>query len=347
MEESQSYKTTRSKSSSWKWIIVILLIVFILFGICSSCIGLVMLGGSADFETSITGNNSGFDISGNEEETIAVIQLDGVIMDAPEAEYDQNIVDYTVSSLDKAKNDKNVQAVILVLNTPGGSTYDTAKIGDKIDEVKAEGKLVVSVMEQVAASGGYWIAAKSDYIITGSETITGSIGALWDIVLYDRLLEKIGVDQLTINNIESPNKTIGDGATRDPQGEKYRILQDLANSSYDEFVGVVLEGRGKTKEELGSLLDGRIIGGRQAVEAGMADEIGYFEDGVEYVKTTLNLKSPNVKTYGREKLSPFNSVFAKLNLITETGTGTESSLRMRIMLLPTFFATDDLKSENN
>lgn len=343
MEETPIYKTNKPNSSNWKWVVVILIIIFILLGICGSCLGLVMLG-SGDFEGGLTSDTSTFDIGGNKNETIAVIQLDGVIMDAPEAVYDQNIVEYTLSSLDKAKNDKNVKAVVLVLNTPGGSTYDTAKIGDKIDEVKAEGKLVVSVMEQVAASGGYWIAAKSDYIIAGSETITGSVGALWDIVLYDRLLEKIGVDQLMIHNIESPNKTIGDGDTRDPQGEKYQILQELANSSYEEFVSVVLEGRNKTREELGDLLDGRIVGGRQAVEAGMADEIGYFENSIEYIKTKLGLISPNVETYQREKLSPFNSIFAKLNLVTETGT--ESSLRMRIMLLPTFFATEDLKSEN-
>jgi len=343
MEETSNYKTVKPRSSKWKWIIVILLILFILCGICGSCLGLTMLG-SKDFEAGLTGDGNSFDISGSASETIAVIKIDGVIMDSADSVYDQNVVKYVLSSLDKAKNDTNVKAVILVLNTPGGSTYDTAKIGDKIDEVKAEGKLVVSVMEQVAASGGYWIAAKSDYIIAGSETITGSVGALWDIVLYDRLLEKVGVDQLTIHNIQSPNKTIGDGETRDPEGEKYKILQELANSSYEEFVSVVLEGRKKTKAELGNLLDGRIVGGKQAVEAGMADEIGYFENGVEYVKTKLNLKSPNVKTYERQKLSPFNSMFAKLNLISQTGT--ESSLRMRIMLLPTFFATENLNSEN-
>lgn len=312
-----------------KWWILALIIIVIL-GICLSCCGMLALIGSSELDTS---SLAAYEKDGNKSETIAVINFEGIIMDAADANYEQNIVDYAMDSLEEAKNDENVKAVILVLNTPGGSTYDTAKIGDKIDEVKAEGKLVVSVMEQIAASGGYWIAAKSDYIIVGSETITGSVGALWDIVMYDRLLEKIGVDQVTIHNIQSPNKTIGDGETRNPESEKYKILQELANRSYEQFVSVVLEGRGKTKEQLGKYLDGRILDGTQAVEVGMADELGYFEDGVAYVQEELGLSSPNVEVYERKTLNPFNSIFAKLNLLADKTP--ESSMRMRMMYLPT------------
>lgn len=344
MEQSAVNPPVRKSSSKLKWLIVIGIIVFVLVGICASCFGLMLLG-SEDFSTTSQTQEPSFNIKGSTSQTIAVINLEGIILDdSADAVYEQNVVDYAVGALDKAKSDKNVKAVILVLNTPGGSTYDTARIGDKIDEVKAEGKLVVSVMEQVAASGGYWIAAKSDYIVTGSQTITGSVGALWDIVLYDRLLEKIGVDQLRIHNIESPNKTIGDGDTRNQEGDKYKILQELANKSYDEFVSVIEEGRGKSRSEFGNLLDGRIVDGTQAVEAGMADQLGYFEDAVEYVKNELGLTNPNVKTYEREKLSPFNSIFAKLNILTPAVD--ESHVRMRIMLLPTFVSSNS-EGENN
>jgi protease-4 len=324
--------------SGFRWVIILLIVILVIVGICIGCFGILFAIGASDMKTGTSVNSiDSYEREGSKSETIAVINLDGVIMDAAEANYEDNIVDYTVASLEKARDDENVKAVILVLNTPGGSTYDTARIGDKIDEVKAEGKLVVTVMEQIAASGGYWIAAKSDYIVAGSETITGSVGALWDIVLYDRLLEKIGVDQLTIHNIASPNKSIGDGETRNPESEKYKILQELANRSYDEFVGVVLEGRGKTKEELAPYLDGRILDGTQAVEAGMADQLGYFEDGVEYVKNQLNLSDPNVEMYERKTLNPFNSLFAKLNIMVDHTP--ESSMRMRMMYLPNVFSS--------
>lgn len=246
---------------------------------------------------------------GQSEKRIAVIFIDGVISASSESGLFAPVVGYnhafTLRQIEKVKDDSSVQGLIISVNSPGGGTFESAQIKDALQKLQDERQIPVYVsMQQVAASGGYYISAYADKIFASEETLTGSIGVIMSGKNLSGLYEKIGIEENTIKSGEF--KDIGSDAR--PMTEKDReILQNMINLSYERFVKVVSEGRGIDIAKAKKLADGRIYDGSQARQNGLVDEIGYLEDAINDMKIDHALEDSEVFYYdaGRSTLNTF------------------------------------------
>ena len=159
-------------------------------------------------------------------------------------------------------------------------------------------------MGGMAASGGYYVSAPADKIFVNRETITGSIGVIMESVNYAKLAEKYGIDFNTIKT--GPYKDIMSGS-REMKDEERVMLQEMINDSYERFVDIIEEGRGMTEAEVKKVADGRIMNGRQAIEAGLADEYGKASDVIAAMKEDYNLQNATVFEY--TSLDSWTSIF--------------------------------------
>ena len=183
----------------------------------------------------------------------------------------------TAALLREAREDDNVKAVVLRVNSPGGEVFASEQIRREVQLIKAAGKPVIASMGDVAASGGYWISMNADEIYAQPATITGSIGIFGLFVNIDATLQKIGV------------RTDGVGTTPfagaldprlplDPAVAK--VIQSIIDKGYRDFIGRVAEARGKQPAEIDQVARGRVWSGRQALERGLVDKLGGLDAAV-------------------------------------------------------------------
>ncbi len=167
-------------------------------------------------------------------------------------------------------NDKNAKALIVRINSPGGSTTGSESLYQALRQVAAT-KPVVSVMGTLAASGGYVVAIAADRIFARETTLTGSIGVIMEYAEFSRLFDKIGVQVDTIKSV--PLK--GEPSLAEPLSKEGRqALQVLIDDSHDWFVGLVAARRNMSDEKARALADGRVYTGRQALKNGLVDALG-------------------------------------------------------------------------
>lgn len=287
---------------SKKAIIIITVIVLILLGIGCFCFGIFYLisQSSSDLQSQNSNMVESVLISGGEEK-IAVIDVKGVILDTDQS---SNFLGESyapasliVEQLENARTDDNVKGIILNIDSPGGGVYPSELIYQKIVEVQNEGKPVVALMRSLAASGGYYVAAPADKIIASELTITGSIGVVIQAQNLEGLYEKLGIETVTITNTGGEFKTDEGLYDGDPDGELEQIYQTLVDESYDHFIEIIVEGRGMSTEEVKILADGRIYTGRQAMEQGLVDELGEFEEALATAKDLTGVSNPTVIQY--------------------------------------------------
>ena len=175
----------------------------------------------------------------------------------------------------KFKNDKNIRAVVIRVNSPGGAVAPCQEI---YKAVKGLNKPVVISMGSVAASGGLYVAAAGDVIMANPGTITGSIGVIMQSVEVSGTMEKIGLKSQTIKSGEF--KDIG-SPFREMRDDEREILQKMVLDVYEQFVADLAAGRPSMNEaDLRRLADGRIYSGAEAQKLGLVDELGGFEDAV-------------------------------------------------------------------
>jgi protease-4 len=188
----------------------------------------------------------------------------------------------TIDSLDDRED---VGAVLLVVNSPGGTVVAS---GEVYDAVKGLDKPKVAYFREVAASGAYYVAAGTDYIVSDPNALTGSIGVISTTVQMSGLLDKLGVNVTSITS--GPYKDIG-SFSRNMTPDEREILQQLVDEIYLEFRGVVLENRkGRLDMELfDNVTDGRILSGRQAYKAGLVDELGNHDDALMKAAKLANI----------------------------------------------------------
>ena len=224
---------------------------------------------------------------------IAVIDIRGVITNA-ESSWNADIAnsDFICTQIEKAQDDPNVQAVILRLDTPGGEVTAADKIYHAICELrKKTNKPVIASMGSVAASGGVYVAVASNYIIANKLTTTGSIGVIAQAYNYTELFKKIGLKAEVYKS--GPMKDLLNGA-RPRTPEEVAIIDEFINEVYSEFVKIVAEGRPNiTEEQIRNtpIGDGRFYSGRKALEYGLVDQLGYFEDAVSKAASMASLGS--------------------------------------------------------
>ncbi len=232
----------------------------------------------------------------NPNQRIMVLDVDGMI-----AKDDAN--DFLAEKLDEVLDDATIRAVILHVNSPGGSVYASERIAKKVEKIQEKNIPVYSVMQEVAASGGYYISAPCDKIYASNETFTGSIGVIMQSYSLEGLFEEHGIKEQNVTTGKMKDAgTFG----RDMNKEEKEYLQALVDSAFGRFVKVVADGRDMSESEVRKLADGRIYDGSQAVENGLVDEIGDLDDAVADISEKYELTDPVVF----EK-NEFASAFAK------------------------------------
>ena len=242
----------------------------------------------------------------NKAHRIMVVNVDGLI-----ANDDSN--DYIVEKLDEALDDDTIKGVILHVNSPGGSVYASEKIAKKIEEVKEKNIPVYSVMQELAASGGYYISAPCDKIYASNETFTGSIGVIMQSYSLEGLFEKYGIKE---QNIKTGKMKDAGSTGRDMDKEEKEYFQGLVDSAFSRFVKVVADGRDMSEDEVRKLADGRVYDGSQAVKNGLVDEIGDLDDAVADITEKGELFDPMV-VEKNELANSFSKYFPEFSTNTE------------------------------
>lgn len=214
---------------------------------------------------------------------IAVIYAEGQIYDGKGQE--GNIYSQDLSkTIRKAREDNDIKAIVLRVNSPGGSALASAVIGREIELAKQVKPVVVS-MGNYAASGGYWISANADYIFADPTTLTGSIGVFGTFPNLQGLLNnKLG---LTFD-VAKTNKNADFGNITQPlTEEQYAKLQQMVVKTYDDFTYLVANGRGLRQSYVDSIGQGRVWAGADALELGLVDALGDMEDAIAYTAERL------------------------------------------------------------
>ena len=217
---------------------------------------------------------------------VAIIYATGQIYDGKGNE-DQNIYSENLAkTIRKVREDKDVKAIVLRVNSPGGSAVASAIIGRELDLAKAEKPLIVS-MGNYAASGGYWISAKADYIFADPTTLTGSIGVFGTFPNMQGFLnDKIG---LTFD-VAKTNENADFGTVTQPLTEfQYAKLQQNVVKTYDDFTRRVAEGRNLRQTYVDSIGQGRVWAGADAIEIGLVDQLGDLEDAIAFAAEKAGL----------------------------------------------------------
>jgi len=189
-----------------------------------------------------------------------------------------------IEELDKRDD---IGGVLFIINSPGGSVVATREVYTAVKEIK---KPKVAFLREVAASGAYYVATGTDYIVSDPDVITGSIGVKTTVMEMSGLLEKIGVN---VSDIKSgPHKDM-DSGYRNMTDEEQAILQGMIDEVYQEFRSVVLENRGDrlNKAKFNEVTDGRILTGRQALKAGLVDQVGTRKDAIMKAAELANISA--------------------------------------------------------
>ncbi len=234
---------------------------------------------------------------------IVLIDVSGLLMNAHEFALlgeGEHVVSMFVEQLDKAAADKNVRAVVLRINSPGGSVTASDLMYSEVMHFKERTKHerpVVAVMMDLAASGGYYLACSADEIVAHPTTVTGSIGVIMQMFNVSGTMSKIGV---TTDAITSGEMKDAGSPFRKLTPEEREVFQSLVNEFYARFVHVVAEGRpGLDEEQVRKLADGRVWSAEQARELGFVDRIGTLRDAIASLKEKLAAKKVRVVTYKR------------------------------------------------
>jgi protease IV len=240
-------------------------------------------------------------LSGEGRDKIVLMDLSGIITDQEEQGAfltKPSMVARVKEELEMAAKDPDVKAVVLRINSPGGTVTASDLLYHEITRFKKEtGKQVIAMIMDLGASGGYYVAAASDKIMAHPTTITGSIGVIMLNLNVQGLLEKIGVSG---DAIKSGDKKDMGSPFRSMTEEERTIFQDVINQMHERFVSVVAEGRKKlTAEQVRGIADGRIYTAPQALELKLVDEIGYLDGAVASAKEGAGISEARVVTYYR------------------------------------------------
>lgn len=232
---------------------------------------------------------------------IVILPVDGVITIDSGSSLSNVSVEDLVHTINELRDDDHVKALVLRINSPGGSVGAVQEITSALNKFRAKGKFVVSSFADVAASGGYYIACAGDKIVSQPGTLTGSIGVIMELPNVQNLLSKIGVSMQTIKS--GSMKDSGSPFRQMTEQEKQYFLS-LINDAYDQFYQAVKLGRKLDDATLKPLADGRVFSGKSALSNKLVDTLGDLEDAVNLAKTLAGLenKNPEIITH-KEKPS--------------------------------------------
>ncbi|MBI5476919.1 MAG: signal peptide peptidase SppA [Ignavibacteriales bacterium] len=245
-------------STSTKWFLII--------------IGILGLSGLAIFSLLYISLKS---VSSYEEEVItghgdkiAVVELKGVILTSEDI----------VRQLKKFREDRSIRGILFRVDSPGGGVVASQEIYQEVLNTKIQGKPVVVSMGSLAASGGYYVSCPANKIVANSGTLTGSIGVISQFMEYDSLLGKIGV---SVNTIKSGKFKDAGNPFRKMTADDKEYFQKLMNDVHKQFINAVEIQRKLEHDSIVAYADGRVFTGEQALNMGLVDTIGTYEDAIK------------------------------------------------------------------
>jgi protease-4 len=240
---------------------------------------------------------------------VAVVVAQGEITDGEQAPGTVG-GESTSALLRQAREDENIKAVLLRVDSPGGGVFPSEQIRREVELIKAAGKPVVVSMANVAASGGYWISMNADSIYADESTITGSIGIFGLFMTAPRVLDKIGV---TSDGVGTAPLAGAFDPTRALDPNVGVLIQAVIDKGYDEFTGKVAAARGSTPAEIDVHARGRVWSGSQAKDRGLVDELGGFEQALAATVSLAKLEEGKYGvTYVEKPLTPFERFVTNL-----------------------------------
>ena len=251
-------------------------------------------------------NGEAYTEDNKQRENIAIVVARGMIVDGHQK---AGMIggDSTAELLRQARLDDDVKAVVLRIDSPGGSGFASEIIRQEVLELKNAGKPVIASMSSVAASGGYWIAASANEIWAAPSTITGSIGVFGMFFTFENSLAEIGVYNDGYHTTNMPVLDITRGLDENGQ----RVVQLSIEKFYKDFVSMVAESRNMTYEAVHEVAQGRVWTGSQALSHGLVDALGNLDDAIRAAAQHADLTEYDVKVV-EPKLSPRDQFMREL-----------------------------------
>jgi protease-4 len=231
-------------------------------------------------------------------ERVAVIKVYGSISMSPDTgifEESRATPEKFKEALTQAERDSSVKAILIEINSPGGSVVASDEMARAIKEVE---KPVVAWLGEIATSGGYYVASSADYVIADRATITGSIGVISIFPEYSKLLEKLGINMTVVKGGEYKDFSMG---YRPMTEEEREMLESLVQEIYGQFLREVAANRNLSESYVKRIAEGRIYTGARAKELKLVDDIGGKEYAIKKAAELGGIKGePSVVTYGRK-----------------------------------------------
>ena len=249
----------------------------------------------------------------------------------------------TASLIRRARFDDSVKAVVIRVDSPGGSAYASEIIRREVLETMADGKPVVISMGSYAASGGYWIAASADEIWASPTTITGSIGVYGMLPTFEKPLDKIGVYR---DGVGTTTLTGAFDAGRPLREDVGKAIQSSIEQTYQRFLSIVAEGREMTVEQVNEIAQGRVWSGKAAQANGLVDHLGGIEDAIKSAADKSGMVSYEIE-YIEQKVSSSEKFFSnmfKSSLLSSINITMDNELSsQQMMLSPTVLLMQELQ----
>ena len=250
--------------------------------------------------------------SGLADPEVAIVEVKGAIVD--------DEVEYVLRQIRQAREDSQVKAVVLRVDSPGGTVGGSDQIWRELETLRTRGKPVVASFGGMAASGGYYVSANADMIVAEPTTLTGSIGVKIELIQVAELMKKVGV----------ATEAITTGAFKDT-GSMYRPMTDeernrwkvVIDDAYHRFLRIVAQGRKLSLADAKALADGKVYTAREALDSKLIDRIGYLDDAIAMVQTKAGLVSSRVIRYSKPL-----SLSDALSSLGATGNGGGAGVRV-------------------
>lgn len=220
---------------------------------------------------------------------VAVLSVDGVISPEDTGFYNHQ---WLLETIEELKSDKSNKGIILKINSPGGSVYESDELYLALKSY-GENKILVAYMENMAASGGYYISCAAERIYANRNTLTGSIGVIsGQSIDLTGLFSNLGIKYTTITSGKNKNMgNVNEPLTKEQQD----ILQGISDEVYQQFTGIVSDERGLPLEDVIKIADGRIYTANQAQKLGLIDQIGTLEDVKQYIRDNYDPAYKNIQ----------------------------------------------------
>jgi protease IV len=229
-------------------------------------------------------------VQGNTNEKIAVIPVEGMIMEEQYQKFNKH--------MDAIEKDNDVKAVVIEIDTPGGSVTASDEIYKRITKFKAERNIpVIATQGGLATSGGYYVSCAADYVYSQPTTLTGNIGVIMPRFNVSKLMDKYGVEETTIASTGATFKNAG-SMFKPEKPEETAYIQSICDQAFAQFKSIVVAGRaGKLAGKIDNIANGKVYTAKEAKSLGLVDAIGYADDAYAYAASKAGLTKMHVVRY--------------------------------------------------